>query len=134
MRKSFLTALTLSAALSFVPASFASAAPMSESPMSAAAYDTLYTESSWMTLRVPLTQLGGTIPGNLVLSATGLPSGTSITLVSAAQDGSDAVLTVSVQRGDLTTAVNAVSLIELTSGSTLLTSFNVPVVGVAYGD
>ena len=47
-------------------------------------------------------------------------------------DGSEAVLTVSVQRSDITTAVNATSLITLSSGDQMLTSFNVPVVGVAY--
>ncbi|AWN21851.1 hypothetical protein DKM44_00210 [Deinococcus irradiatisoli] len=134
MRKTLLTVLTLTAALSFVPASFASAAPIAESPMSAAAYAPLYTESSWMTLRVPLAELGGRIPSDLALSTSGLPDGTSITLLGAAEDGSDAVLTVSVQRSDLATAVNANSLVKLTSGDTLLTSFNVPVVGVAYGD
>ena len=54
MRKSLLTALTLSAALSFVPAGLALAAPFTEAPMSAAAYSPLYTESSWMTLSVPV--------------------------------------------------------------------------------
>lgn len=134
MRKSFLTALTLSAVLSIVPASFASAAPIDEAPMSSAAYAPLYTESSWMTLRVPISELGGVLPSDLSLSAIGLPSGTTITLIGASQEGSDAVLSVSVQRSDLSTAVNATGLIKLTSGSTLLTSFDVPVVGVAYGD
>lgn len=125
--KSVIAALSLSA----LPAT-AFAAPLTPLATSAQAYDTLYTESSWMNLRVPIAQLGGVLPSNLNLSASNLPSGTSITLLGAAVDGSEAVLTVSVQRSDITTAVNATSLITLSSGNQMLTSFNVPVVGVAY--
>ncbi|GAA4003237.1 hypothetical protein GCM10022631_12630 [Deinococcus rubellus] len=132
MRKSLLTALTLSAALSFAPAAFASAQMITQAPISAAAYSPLYTESDWMTLSVPVGALGGTIPSDLALSASGLPDGTSITLSGVSQVGNEAVLTVSVARSDTTQAVNATALIKLTSGDKTLTSFNVPVVGVAY--
>lgn len=132
MRKSLLSTLTLSAALSFVPAGLALAAPLTEAPMSSASYSPLYTESSWMTLNVPVAALGGTIPSDLALSAAGLPDGTSITLVGVSQEGDQAVLTVSVQRTNTDNFINATSLIKLTSGTTTLTSFNVPVVGTAY--
>lgn len=132
MRKFLLTALTLSAALSCVPAGLALAAPVTEAPMSAAAYSPLYTESDWMTLSVPVNELGGTIPSDLALSASGLPDGTSLTLSGVSQDGNEAVLTVSVTRSDETQAVNATALVKLTSGDTTLTSFDVPVVGAAY--
>lgn len=131
MRKSILTALTLTAALSFMPATSAFAVPVA-TPISASAYGPLYTESDWMTLTVPISELGGTIPSDLALSASGLPNGTSITLTGVSQDGNYAVLAVSVARSDLTAAVNADSLVTLTSGNQVLTSFNVPVVGVAY--
>ena len=52
--KSVIAALSLSAALSVLPATAAFAAPMTPLATSAQAYDTLYTESSWMTLRVPI--------------------------------------------------------------------------------
>ena len=105
---------------------------VTEAPMSSTSYSPLYTESSWMTLNVPVAALGGTIPSDLVLSASGLPDGTSITLVGVSQEGDQAVLTVSVQRTNTDNFINATSLIKLTSGDTTLTSFNVPVVGTAY--
>ncbi|TSA83847.1 hypothetical protein FNU79_11500 [Deinococcus detaillensis] len=131
MPKSILSVLTLTAALSFVPASTAFASTM-PAPISGASYSPLYTESDWMTLTVPVSELGGTIPSDLALSASGLPEGTSIALTGVSQDGNYAVLAVSVARSDLSVAVNADSLVTLTSGDKVLTSFNVPVVGVAY--
>lgn len=131
MRKSIFSILTLTAALSFAPAVSAFAAPVS-APISAATYSPLYTESGWMTLRVPIAELGGSIPSDLALNASGLPDGTSITLTGVSQDGDNAVLAVSVARSDQSVSVNASSLVTLTSGSKVLTSFNVPVVGVAY--
>lgn len=96
------------------------------------AYPALYTESSWMTLRVPLAQLGGSLPGNLTLAAGDLPVGTTITLTKTVRHNSDALLTVSVKRESKRSAVNVYSTITLSSDGQTLTRFRVPVMGTAY--
>ena len=135
MRK-FIASLTVAAAL-FAPIAFA--APVDTQPnivISNAdgdySYPALLTESSWMTLRVPLAQLGGSLPSDLTLTASALPVGTTITLTGAVQDGADALLTVSVQRDNANSYVKADSTISLSAGGQTLTSFTVPVVGTAY--
>lgn len=128
MIKQLMIALSLTAALSVVPAASALSLP---APISAMSYEPLYTEASWQTLRVPLAQLGGVLPSDLTLSATGLPAGTSITLTSVTQDGNDAVLTLDVERADVSTAVNATGMLTLNSGESALVSLSVPVIGTA---
>ncbi|GAA4014432.1 hypothetical protein GCM10022631_27740 [Deinococcus rubellus] len=136
MRK-FIACLTVAAAL-FAPVALAApSADISSSVMICnkkgdIAYSALYTESKWMMLRMPLAQLGGSLPSNLTLAAGNLPVGTTITLAKAEQDGSDALLTVSVQRESKRSSVNAISTITLSSDGQALTSFGVPVMGTAY--
>ena len=137
MRK-FITHLTVAAAL-FAPIAFAAPADIQPNIVIANSdgdysYPALYTESSWMTLRVPISALGGVTPtlSTLTLTADKLPSGTTITLTGVAQDGADALLTVEVARDNLNSYVNAISTITLSSNGQTLTSFSVPVVGTAY--
>jgi hypothetical protein len=127
MFKPLIIALSLTTALSLMPAASAAAAPIS-----LVAYETLYTEANWQTLRVPLSELGNTMPSDLTLSAANLPTGTTITLTGMTQEGEDAVLTVDVERADTDTYINATSLITLNSGSTPLVTLSVPVMGVAH--
>jgi hypothetical protein len=128
MIKPLMIALSLTAALSVIPAASALSLP---APISSMAYEPLYTEANWQTLRVPIAQLGGTLPSDLTLSASGLPAGTTVTLTGVTQEGAEAVLTLNVERADVSTAVNASSMITLTSGETALVSLSVPVIGTA---
>ena len=87
MKKTLLTAvlaLTLAATSAF-------AAPntvqVSASDGEGLGYTQLYTESSWMSLVVPMSALEYIVPGDLSLSVTGLPEGTTITLDGVTQRG-----------------------------------------------
>ncbi|WP_293911559.1 hypothetical protein [Deinococcus sp.] len=128
MMKQLMIALSLSAALSALPTALAANTGLEISTLS---YQPIYTEASWQTLRVPLTQLGGVLPSDLTLSAAGLPTGITVTLTAAGLDGADAVLTVDVERATTSAGVNANTTLTLSSGGNALVNLNVPVIGVA---
>ena len=134
MKKTLLTAvlaLTLAATSAF-------AAPntvqVSASDGEGLGYTQLYTESSWMSLVVPMSALEYIVPGDLSLSVTGLPEGTTITLDGVTQRGNLLLLNVSVSRDDTSVGVNDIASIDLMSGDQVLTTLSIPVMGVASGD
>ncbi|WP_420594853.1 hypothetical protein [Deinococcus sp.] len=136
LSKSIVAALTLTAALGLAPA-LAAPAMLSDGVFISdsdgnQSYPALLTESAWMTLRVPLASLGGSLPSNLTLEASGLPAGTGIALIGSERDGGYALLTVSVTRDNANSYVNASSQITLSSDGQALTSLTVPVVGTAF--
>lgn len=94
-------------------------------------YSVLYTESAWRSLMVPVADLGGSVPGNLSLAVSGLPSGTTITLDGVGQQGDMAQLHGTVSRADESVGVNDTSVIEVQSGGRTLTTVSIPVMGVA---
>lgn len=127
-----LTALTFGAAT----LSAASAAPMTYVPRiensADVRYSSLYTEASWQEIRIPLSVLGGTLPGsNLTLTTTGLPDGVTLTLSGVTQQDQYAVLSIDTERADTSYAVNALANVTLKAGDTVLTTFQVPVTGTA---
>ena len=131
MKKTLLTAalaLTLAATSAF-------AAPntvqVSASDGEGLGYTQLYTESSWMSLVVPMSALEYIVPGDLSLSVTGLPEGTTITLDGVTQRGNLLLLNVSVSRDDTSVGVNDIASIDLMSGDQVLTTLSIPVMGVA---
>ena len=131
MKKTLMTAalaLTLAATSAF-------AAPntvrVSASNGEGLGYAMLYTESSWMSLVVPMSALGYIVPGDLSLSVTGLPEGTTITLDGTEQSGETLLLNVSVYRDDTSVGVNDTASIDLMSGDQVLTTLTIPVMGVA---
>lgn len=97
-------------------------------------YPALYTESAWMSVECPLSEMGGTIPSDLKLTASGLPEGTTITLVSVKQRNDMALLKVKVKRTDIAkkSTVNALASITLMSGSQVMATMAIPVIGAAY--
>ena len=97
-------------------------------------YNMLYTESSWMSLVVPMSALDYTVPGDLSLSVTGLPEGTTITLDGTQQTGDNLLLNVSVSRDDTSVGVNDIASIDLMAGDQVLTTLTIPVMGVASSD
>ncbi|MDV6376569.1 hypothetical protein [Deinococcus arenicola] len=97
-------------------------------------YAMLYTESSWMSLVVPMSALDYTVPGDLSLAVTGLPDGTAITLDGQEQSGDYLFLNVSVTRDDTSVGVNDIAAIDLMSGGQVLTTLTIPVMGVAASD
>ena len=137
---SILTALTLSAAgLSIAGLSVAGLGVASASTVTydvgvssgGAASSALYTDTSAQTIRLPLASVGGTVPGDLSLSASTLPSGVTMTLLSAAQDGDSLVLAVNIVRDHTTVAVDSLANVALISGNATLTVFQVPVQSAA---
>ena len=94
----------------------------------------LYTESSWMSLVVPMSALDYTVPGDLSLSVTGLPEGTTIILDGTEQSGETLLLNVSVYRDDTNVGVNDIASIDLMSGDQVLTTLSIPVMGVVASD
>ena len=131
MKKTLMTAalaLTLAATSAF-------AAPntvrVSASDGEGLGYTKLYTESSWMSLVVPMSALEYIVPGDLSLSVTGLPEGTTITLDGVTQRGNLLLLNVSVSRDDTSVGVNDIASIDLMSGDQVLTTLTIPVMGVA---
>ena len=131
MNKTLMTAvlaLTLAAGSAF-------AAPntvrVSASDGDGLSYTKLYTESSWMSLVVPMSALEYTVPGDLSLSVTGLPEGTTITLDGVTQRGNTLLLNVSVSRDDTSVGVNDIASIALMAGDQVLTTLTIPVMGVA---
>lgn len=97
------------------------------------AYSALYTESSWQTLTVPLSAIGGTVPGDLSLTTTGLPDGVTISLTGTSVSGDYLILSVDTERSTTANNVNALADVTLLSGTTPLASFQVPVLGSAVG-
>ena len=134
MNKTLMTAvlaLTLTAGSAF-------AAPntvqVSASDGEGLGYTQLYTESSWMSLVVPMSALEYTVPGDLSLSVTGLPEGTTLTLDGVTQRGNTLLLNVSVSRDDTSVGVNDIASIALMSGDQVLTTLTIPVMGAAASD
>ena len=134
MNKTLMTAvlaLTLAAGSAF-------AAPntvqVSASDGEGLGYTQLYTESSWMSLVVPMSALEYTVPGDLSLSVTGLPEGTTLTLDGVTQRGNTLLLNVSVSRDDTSVGVNDIASIALMSGDQVLTTLTIPVMGAAASD
>ena len=134
MNKTLMTAvlaLTLAAGSAF-------AAPntvqVSASDGEGLGYTQLYTESSWMSLVVPMSALEHTVPGDLSLSVTGLPEGTTLTLDGVTQRGNTLLLNVSVSRDDTSVGVNDIASIALMSGDQVLTTLTIPVMGAAASD
>ena len=97
-------------------------------------YNMLYTESSWMSLMVPLSALDYIVPGDLSLAVSGLPAGTTITLDGTEQRGNFLLLNVTVERNDTSVGLNQVASIDLKSGDRVLTTLTIPVVGAADND
>ncbi len=97
-------------------------------------YPALYTESSWMALEVPVSMLGGTIPGDLSLDAGALAAGTTITLDGVTQQGDMALLHVTVSRGDTGVGIDQLATINVVSGGQTLATLSIPVIGMAIGD
>lgn len=97
-------------------------------------YTALQTESSWMAVEVPLSALGGTVPGDLSIAVSGLPEGTTVTLAGVDTDAQTALLDVDVARSDTSTNVNAVADIAVLSGGVMLTTVSIPVYGAAYSN
>lgn len=97
-------------------------------------YPMLYTESSWMSLEVPVAVLGGTIPGDLSLDAGALAAGTTITLDSVSQQGDMALLRVTVSRADTGVSIDQLASINVISGGQTLATLSIPVIGAAIGD
>ncbi|GGN36399.1 hypothetical protein [Deinococcus daejeonensis] len=129
--------LTVAAALSLATTATAFAA----SPMTVYAtdgdgqeYEGLYTESSWMAIKVPLNALGGSVPSDLSIAVSGLPAGTYVTLDSVSTQGSSALLYVSVTRDSTASNVNALAQINVNAAGSTLTTVQIPVYGAAYGE
>ena len=97
-------------------------------------YSALYTETAWQTLVIPLSEIGNTVPGDLSLSTSGLPDGVSITLTGSEVRGDNLVLSVDTERTSTATSVNTLANLTLMSGTTALTSFQIPVLGAATSD
>lgn len=87
----------------------------------------LNTEASWQTIQIPLADIGGTLPSDLSLEATGLPDGLSISLQRALQVGDTLVLNVDVNRSNTNAVASGLANVTLLSGGTALSTFQVPV-------
>lgn len=90
----------------------------------------LYVGNGSQIIYLPLSAVGGTVPGDLSLSAANLPEGVSVTLTGARQDGDTVALAVSTQSADseaTTGPVDALANVALISGGQTLTVFQVPV-------
>ena len=134
MKKPLLTAalaLTLAATSAFAAPNTVRVTATSDD---GGGYTMLYTESSWMSLVVPMSALDYIVPGDLSLAVTGLPEGTTITLSGAQQRGDNLFLNVSVDRADTSVGVNDTASIDLMAGGEVLTTLTIPVMGVGYPD
>ena len=96
-------------------------------------YPSLYTESSWMALEVPLSVMGGMVPRDLSLAVSGLPDGTTITLGQVKTRGGLALVHLKVKRSEAArkTFVNSLATVEVRSGGQVLSTVAIPVLGVA---
>ncbi|QFP76809.1 hypothetical protein [Deinococcus sp. AJ005] len=97
-------------------------------------YPALYTESSWMSLAVPLADLGGSIPSDLSLDAGTLAAGTTITLDGVTQTGDTALLHVTVSRADTGVSIDQMVTINVMSGGQTVATLSIPVIGAASSD
>ncbi|CAM3418086.1 hypothetical protein DESA109040_11750 [Deinococcus saxicola] len=134
MKKTLMTAvlaLTLAATSAFAAPNTVRVTATSDD---GGGYATLYTESSWMSLVVPMSALDYIVPGDLSLAVTGLPEGTTITLDGTQQSGDTLLLNVSVDRADTSVGVNDTATINLMAGDQVLTTLTIPVMGVASSD
>ncbi|PNY80469.1 hypothetical protein [Deinococcus koreensis] len=131
-----LTALTLAASTAFIGTASAvtPAAQTFAVDEEGMAYSTLYTESSWLAVEVPMASLGESLPRDLSIVVDGLPEGTTITLDDVTTRGESVLLHVTVERESTTTFVNSVANIGVKSGDTLLTTVSIPVMGAATGE
>ena len=142
MNKNVLSAaLTLSLILAPAALTSAFAAPFDPGTVQVTAsnggdlsYPALYTESSWMSLMVPIADLGGSIPGDLSLDAGTLDAGTTITLDGVSQQGEFALLHVTVSRANTDVAINETASIAVNSGGRTLATLSIPVIGAASSD
>ena len=94
----------------------------------------LYVGNSSQTIYIPLSAVGGTVPSDLTISAGNLPSGVSVTLTGAKQDGDNLALSVSTQNSNTPATmdvVDALANVSLISGGQTLTVFQVPVQSAA---
>ncbi|MFC4456413.1 hypothetical protein [Deinococcus sonorensis] len=96
-------------------------------------YQQLYADATWQTIWVPLRAIGGVMPSNMSLQTSGLPDGVSIKITGSKMRGDSLLLTVETKRTSAAKAqpVNSLATITLMSGTSNLTTFQVPVVGVA---
>ncbi|MFC4452471.1 hypothetical protein [Deinococcus sonorensis] len=134
MNKYILTALS---ALILTGSAFASTqtqVAVSAGSDGVSGYQQLYTEASWQTIWVPLSAIGGVVPSNLNLQASGLPDGVTVTLTGTSVMNGSLLLTVDTERANTALPVNSMATLTLRSGTTALTTFQLPVVGVAYTD
>ncbi|WP_424950973.1 hypothetical protein [Deinococcus sp.] len=133
MNKKLMTALTapaLLALMTFGTLASASTVTYDVGVDSATSSSPLYVGDSSQTIYIPLSAVGGTVPGDLTIAANNLPDGVSITLTSARQDGDSLALSVSTQTSKTAQEVNAVDAtanVSLISGGQTLTIFQVPV-------
>ncbi|GGS30638.1 hypothetical protein [Deinococcus knuensis] len=130
MKKTLMT-VTAALALTFTAAP-AFAATVYATDGNGQEFSALYTESSWMAIEVPLADLGGTLPGDLSLTTTGLSKGTTITLNSSEVMGDRALLYVTVERDDTSAVVNDMASITVNASGKALTTVTIPVYGAAY--
>ncbi|WP_161884367.1 hypothetical protein [Deinococcus alpinitundrae] len=135
MKKLMLIALSM-LSLSVSTLATASAAPALYSPAIIDSddmpYTTLYTEAAWQSVLIPMSAVGNTIPGDLTLEITGLPEGVTISLSGVSQQNGFLMLSVDTERVSAQTAVYAMANVTVMSGTTALTTFQVPVAGAAY--
>ena len=132
MKKTLMT-VTAALALTFATGNALAASGMAyATDDSGQEYTALYTESSWMAIEVPLADLGGTLPGDLSLTTSGLSAGTTITLNSTDIRGNTALLSVTVERSDTSSYVNDIASITVNAGGKALTTVNIPVYGAGY--
>ena len=132
MKKTLMT-VTAALALTFTAGNaFAASGVAYATDESGQAYTALYTESSWMAIEVPLADLGGTLPGDLSLTTSGLSAGTTITLNGTDVRGGTALLYVTVERSDTGSYVNDLASITVSASGKALTTVSIPVYGAAY--
>ena len=82
---------------------------------------------------MPLSAIGGTVPGDLSLTTTGLPAGVTISLTGTDVSGDYLILSVDTERSTTANDVNALASVNLLSGTAVIASFQVPVLGSAVG-
>lgn len=129
--KTLLITLILSASASAVTPSVPQVYATDDAGME---YPALYTESSWMALEVPISALGGTVPSDLSLTASGLPDGVTLALGTVKTRGGLAIVHVKVARSAAakTRFVNCLATVEVRSGTRVMSTMAIPVQGIAY--
>ncbi|GGJ88700.1 hypothetical protein [Deinococcus aquiradiocola] len=133
MNKKLMTALTapaLIAALTLGSLASASTVTYDVGVDGSSVSSPLIVGNSTQTIRLPLSSLGGTLPGDLSISASNLPDGVTLSLNSAAVDGDSVVLSVSTQDSNdasFSAGVDALANVSVIAGGKTLTLFQVPV-------